>query len=150
MSSNSNRFRVGIDIGGTFTDIIVFDKRCGEIVKYIKVSSTPKNPENAVINGLKKILSEGFKEIEMIIHATTVATNALLGQIGLELPRVALITTKGFRDVIEIGRQRRSELYNLFFTRPRVLVPRRYRFEVSERINSVSYTHLTLPTTERV
>lgn len=135
MSSNSNRFRVGIDIGGTFTDIIVFDKRYGEIVKYIKVSSTPKNPENAVINGLKKILSEGFKEIEMIIHATTVATNALLGQIGLELPRVALITTKGFRDVIEIGRQRRSELYNLFFTRPRVLVPRRYRFEVSERIN---------------
>ncbi len=135
MSAKSPRYRIGIDIGGTFTDIIVFDKEMGEIARYIKVSSTPRKPENAVINSLKKLYEEGFKDVEMLIHATTVATNALLGQIGLELPRTALITTQGFRDIIEIGRQRRAELYNLFVTRPRVLVPRRFRFEVRERIN---------------
>ncbi|MCW3979042.1 MAG: hydantoinase/oxoprolinase family protein, partial [Candidatus Bathyarchaeota archaeon] len=69
-------------------------------------------------------------------HATTIATNALFGQIDLELPKTALITTKGFRDVIEIGRQRRAEVYNLFFQRPPMLVERRYRYEVDERMGA--------------
>ena len=71
----------------------------------------------------------------MIGHATTIATNSLLGQIDLELPRTALITTEGFRDVLEIGRQRRAEVYNLFFERPSMLVDRRFRYTVKERIN---------------
>jgi N-methylhydantoinase A len=70
----------------------------------------------------------------MVIHATTIATNALLGQVDLIIPKVALITTHGFRDVIEIGRQRRAEVYNLFFQRPQMLAERRFRFEVDERI----------------
>jgi N-methylhydantoinase A len=70
-----------------------------------------------------------------VVHATTIATNALRGQVGLELPRVALVTTRGFRDVIEIGRQNRPRLYDPFFEKPRPLVPRDLRFEVDERVD---------------
>jgi len=127
-------YRIGVDIGGTFTDIIVFDRRNNTIVSFLKVSSTPRRPEIAVIDTLRKM---NFKktEVETIIHATTIATNALLGQVGLELPKAALITTKGFRDILEIGRQRRPDLYNLFVQRPRVLIPRKYRFEADERLD---------------
>jgi N-methylhydantoinase A/acetone carboxylase, beta subunit len=72
--------------------------------------------------------------IDEVLHATTIGTNALLGQVGLELPRIALFTTKGFRDVIEIGRQNRPRLYDLFFEKPKPLVPRELRFEVDERV----------------
>ena len=71
----------------------------------------------------------------MVGHATTIATNALFGQLDLELPTTALITTRGFRDVVEIGRQRRAEVYNLFFERPPMLVERRHRYEVEERVD---------------
>lgn len=131
----NKQYRIGIDIGGTFTDFVVFDRKVGDIVQYLKTETTPTSPDTAVINGAQQLIKKGFKKIEMVIHATTIATNALLGQIGLELPKIALVTTKGFKDVIEIGRQRRSELYNLFVQRPKVLVPRKYRFEVDERIN---------------
>ncbi len=119
---------VSIDIGGTFTDIIIMD---GDI-NYYKVPTTPANPEKAVNNGLKKYL---HGDIDEFIHATTIATNSLLGQYGLELPKTALITTKGFRDTIEIGRQNRPELYNLDFHRPKTLVPQKYRYEADERSN---------------
>ncbi|MHA1617398.1 MAG: hydantoinase/oxoprolinase family protein [Candidatus Njordarchaeales archaeon] len=131
----SREYRVGIDIGGTFTDIIAMDTNTGQILKNIKVSSTPQQPEKAVVNGLSRLTKELGKNIDFAIHATTIATNALLGQVGLELPKAALITTRGFRDVLEIGRQRRPELYNLFFEKPRPLIPRRYRFEITERIS---------------
>jgi N-methylhydantoinase A len=71
----------------------------------------------------------------MIGHATTIATNALFGQVDLVLPKTALITTEGFKDIIEIGRQRRAEVYNLFFQRPHMLVSRKHRYEVIERVN---------------
>ncbi|RLG43628.1 MAG: hydantoinase/oxoprolinase family protein, partial [Thermoproteota archaeon] len=122
-----------VDIGGTFTDIIALDVETGEIVKE-KVPSTPKEPEiamlSAVSNVLKRIRS---KEIEFIVHASTIATNAILGQIGLELPKCAMLTTKGFRDIIVIGRQQRPELYNIFFQKPRELIQRKYRFGIEER-----------------
>jgi N-methylhydantoinase A len=73
--------------------------------------------------------------VGMVGHATTIATNALFGQLDLELPTTALITTRGFRDVVEIGRQRRAEVYNLFFERPPMLVERRHRYEVEERVD---------------
>lgn len=127
---------VGIDIGGTFTDIVIFDRNIGIIKKVMKISTQTKNPQRSVIEALNRIEQLVREKINLILHATTIATNALLGQLGLELPKCALITTKGFRDVIEIGRQRRPELYNLFFTKPKPLIPRKYRFEVDERIDS--------------
>ncbi|WP_276922743.1 hydantoinase/oxoprolinase family protein [Ferroplasma acidiphilum] len=117
---------VSIDIGGTFTDIIVID----EEIHYYKVPTTPANPEQAVMDGLSKYLN---KNIDEFVHATTIATNSLLGQYGLELPKTALLTTKGFKDVIEIGRQNRPELYNLDFQRPRSLIPSKLRYELDER-----------------
>ncbi|BFH72340.1 hydantoinase/oxoprolinase family protein [Sulfurisphaera javensis] len=119
-----------VDIGGTFTDIISVDDE-GNII-YYKGLTTPKNPEIGVKKGLENL---GIK-VDTLIHATTIATNALLGQVNLELPKTALLTTKGFSDIIEIGRQNRPELYNLFFTKPKPLIPRELRFEINERINA--------------
>jgi N-methylhydantoinase A len=128
--------RVGIDVGGTFTDLVAVDSSSGESVT-LKVPSTPHAPERAVMEALAALLGghDRAPHIEFLAHSTTVATNALLGQIGLELPRIALVTTHGFRDVIEIGRQNRSELYDLFVQRPRPLVAREYRLPVRERID---------------
>jgi N-methylhydantoinase A len=129
--------RVGIDVGGTFTDLVASESWSGRIVTR-KVPSTPVEPHRAVIDALASVLNEYATRpmVEFLAHSTTIATNALLGQVGLELPRVALVTTEGFRDVIEIGRQNRSELYNLFVERPRPLVAREDRFTVRERIDA--------------
>jgi len=129
-------YRVSVDIGGTFTDLVALDEQTGELTNF-KVSSTPKKPADAVIEVFQQFLKRVEPEkISTITHATTIAVNALLGQLGLELPKAALITTKGFRDVLEIGRQRRHELYNLFVQRPRMLIPRKLRYEVNERMGS--------------
>ncbi|MGC8973843.1 MAG: hydantoinase/oxoprolinase family protein [Thermoproteus sp.] len=116
---------VGVDVGGTFTDFVVVDKDGN--IKTLKILSTPREPERAVIEGLSGL---DFSEV---LHASTIGTNALLGQVGLEIPKVAFFTTKGFRDVIEIGRQNRPRLYDLYFQKPRQIVPRELRFEVDER-----------------
>jgi len=127
------KHQVSIDIGGTFTDLVALNEKSGEILN-IKLPSTPREPAKAVIKAFREFIRKtNNAEVSVIIHATTIATNALLGQLNLELPKTALITTKGFRDVIEIGRQRRHELYNLFIQKPRTLIPRRLRFEVEER-----------------
>jgi N-methylhydantoinase A len=122
--------RLAVDIGGTFTDLVYVDEDGN--VSFYKLSSTPKAPEEGLLQGIKE-MGVRFKEV---VHATTVATNALLGQLNLELPPVALMTTKGFKDVIEIGRQNRPELYNPYFERPKPLVPRELRLEVEERVNA--------------
>lgn len=119
---------VAVDIGGTFTDF-VYVRGDGSLGFY-KVLSTPRSPEVAVLEGLRVLGGASF-----VVHATTIATNALRGQVGLELPRVALVTTRGFRDVVEIGRQNRPRLYDPFFEKPRPLVPRDFRFEVDERVD---------------
>ena len=127
-------YRVSTDIGGTFTDLVALNEQTGKLMNF-KVSSTPKKPADAVIEVFKQFLKGVEPEkVSATTHATTIAVNALLGQMGLELPKAALITTKGFRDVLEIGRQRRHELYNLFVQRPRMLIPRKLRYEVNERI----------------
>jgi len=126
-------FRVSIDVGGTFTDLVAMDKE-GTLIN-IKVPTTPKNIEQGVLEAFEEFLRDHSpKDIKLVAHSTTVTTNALLGQIGLELPKAALITTRGFRDVLEIGRQKRAELYNLFFQRIRPLVPRSHRYELRERV----------------
>jgi len=128
--------RIGIDVGGTFTDLAAVESWSGRRI-FRKVPSTPREPARAVLETLAALLAPYAQppEIELLAHSTTIATNALLGQIGLELPRTALVTTHGFRDVIEIGRQNRSELYNLFVERPRPLVARGDRLTVRERID---------------
>ncbi|MGQ9477374.1 MAG: hydantoinase/oxoprolinase family protein [Candidatus Bipolaricaulia bacterium] len=124
---------VGIDIGGTFTDIVLLDK--GGILAFLKVPSTPGRLEEGVIRGLELLqerLGLRLEEVERIVHGSTVATNALLE--GKWAP-TALITTAGFRDVLEIGRQNRPRIYDLFVERPKPIVPRDLRFEVPERLD---------------
>jgi N-methylhydantoinase A len=128
-------YRVSVDVGGTFTDLVALGE--AEDIINIKVPSVPKSPEKGVIDAFKIFFRKKSPlQVELISHATTIATNALFGQIDLELPKIALITTKGFRDIVEIGRQRRAEVYNLFFQRPPMLVSRNHRYEVEERIDS--------------
>jgi N-methylhydantoinase A len=128
--------RIGIDVGGTFTDLVALESWSGRAVVE-KVASTPRAPYQAVVTALANLLEryEPQPSIDFLAHATTIATNALLGQLGLELPRTALVTTEGFRDVLEIGRQNRSEVYNLLVQRPRPLVARADRLTVRERID---------------
>src|SRR5467141_3973249 len=121
---------VGIDVGGTFTDIIVFDNESRKTPEIVKVPTVPKQPRFAILEALKRY-QDRAEHVTLVSHATTIATNALLTQSGLA--KTALITNKGFRDVLEIGRQRRPEIYNLDTKRPKQLVDRRNRFTVGGR-----------------
>ncbi|HWY28326.1 MAG TPA: hydantoinase/oxoprolinase family protein, partial [Candidatus Sulfotelmatobacter sp.] len=132
---------VGIDVGGTFTDIIVFDNESRKTPEIVKVPTIPKQPDLAILEALK-LYQDRAEEVALVSHATTIATNALLTQSGLA--KTALITNHGFRDVLEIGRQRRPEIYNLDTKRPKQLVDRANRFTVSGRrlVNGSSQTPL--------
>lgn len=123
----TDELRVGVDTGGTFTDFVV--AVAGKIVAF-KLSSTPLDPARAILEGLRRIREE-FGVPENVVHGSTVATNTLLERKGA---RTALVTTAGFEDVIEIGRQARPQLYNLMVERPAPLVPRELRFGVAERM----------------
>ncbi len=129
-------YRLGIDVGGTFTDLLAFEEQTRTLLRY-KVPSAPQAPEEGVLRALQALLREQPEaRFQHISHSTTLATNALLGQLHLDLPRLALITTAGFRDVLEIGRQGRAEVYNLFVRRPPPLVVRSDRFDVRERLDA--------------
>ncbi len=130
-SSTFSRLRIGIDIGGTFTDFVVYNPASQQIETF-KLLSTPDDPAVAVLQGLQKILSNHPTAHATLIHGSTVATNALLERKGA---RTALLTTAGFRDVLQIGRQNRPVLYDLFADPPSPLVPEELRFEVNERIS---------------
>jgi N-methylhydantoinase A len=117
---------VGIDTGGTFTDFILFD---GRTIRTHKVLSTPEDPSRAVLSGLRELGALGAH----VVHGSTVATNAFLERKGAP---VALVTTKGFEDLLEIGRQARGSLYDLAWERPEPLVPRSRRYGVRERIDA--------------
>ncbi len=121
--------RIGVDTGGTFTDFILIR---GGRVRVHKVPSTPEDPARAILQGLSELAEGGGIPGIDLTHGSTVATNALLTRTGA---RTALITTEGFEDVIEIGRQNRKTLYDLAYHRPEPLVPRRLRFGVSERLD---------------
>lgn len=120
---------VGIDIGGTFTDIVIFNEESKASPINIKVP-TSAEPERAATNALVKYRGRS-DQTKFVSHATTVATNALLTHTGLA--KTALITSRNFRDVLEIGRQRRPEVYRLSTQRPTPLVKRRLRFTTRER-----------------
>jgi N-methylhydantoinase A len=120
--------RIGVDTGGTFTDFVWIDE-AGRL-QLRKVLSTPANPAQAVIAGIEGL---GARAARAVVHGSTVGTNALLERRGA---RTALITTRGFADVLAIGRQNRPDLYALVPRKPEPLVPGPWRFEVGERVNS--------------
>ena len=127
--------RLGVDSGGTFTDACAVDEGTGRIFVW-KVSSTPDDPSVAISEGARETLERfpvgGKAEVSYFGHGTTIATNSLIQRLGA---RTALITTEGFRDLLEIGRQRRPSLYDLQCEKPVPLVPRDLRFQVRERIH---------------
>jgi N-methylhydantoinase A len=133
MEGGITLFRIGIDTGGTFTDCVALDEGTGE-VRIVKVPSTPRQPHVAPVRALERVWHRfgiSPSEIGSITYGTTIATNALItGQ----LPPVGLVTTRGFRDVLEIGTQMRPSLYDLVQEKPKPLVPRRHRMEITERI----------------
>ena len=127
--------RLGIDIGGTFTDLTLIDDATGELV-IDKSLTTPENPSLAVekvARGGLEAAGTAAEAVHTVIHGTTLVANTIIERTG---DRTALITTKGFRDALEIGREHRYDMYDLFLENPRPLVPRYLRLEVDERILS--------------
>ena len=128
-------WRIGVDIGGTFTDVVLVDEETGHI-GVAKAPTTPRDVTQGVIDGIRQGLTRyrvAPSEVALLAHATTIVTNALLEKIGA---RAGFVTTRGFRDVLELRRSSRADLYDLFQDAPAVLVPRRWRFEVTERIDA--------------
>src|ERR1700724_4666114 len=132
------RWRVGVDAGGTFTDICIFDESDGRVAVW-KVASTPDDPSRGIVEGVDEALSRASPNggarraasVSYFGHGTTVATNALIQYRGA---KTGLVTTAGFRDLLEIGRQKRPDLYDFFADKPPTLVPRDLRIEVPERV----------------
>lgn len=126
------KVRIGVDTGGTFTDFVF---EADGALQIFKLPSTPDDPSRAITEGLVRVVEETGASLASIevIHGTTVGTNALLQRKGA---RTALVTTSGFEDVIEIGRQARPELYNLNAVKPPPLVPSELRFGVRERVTA--------------
>ena len=133
--------RIGVDIGGTFTDFILYNEKDNSIT-IDKIPTTPEEPQKAVIEVVKRNLSsETIKDIEFFLHGTTVGLNALLERKG---SKVGMLCTKGFRDVIEIRRGDRDEMYNLFWQPSEPLVPRYLRLELNERMFANGKIHTAL------
>ena len=130
---------VGIDVGGTLTDFLLLDE--GHLSTY-KTPSTPDDPSQAVVDGLRKL--DVLNEVP-VVHGSTVATNALLERSGA---RTALITTRGFEDMLEIGRQARPSLYDLLQDKPAPLVERNLCFGAPERVDHHGDVVLPLDTEE--
>jgi len=124
-------YRLSTDVGGTFTDAILFEELSGKI-QVSKVSSTPRNPAIGAINSLDDF-AISFEDISQLIHGTTIVINTLIQKAGV---KTALITTKGFRDVLEIGRGNRTQMYDCLYKKPALLIPRRLILEAEERISA--------------
>ena len=128
-------YRLGCDIGGTFTDFVLLNDQTGEL-KIYKCLTTPKDPSDAVEHGIREMEKNtpGFVEkMDEVIHGTTLVINSIIERKGA---KTGLITTKGFRDVLEIGRGIRYAPYDVFAEFPKPLIPRQFRLEVDERIRS--------------
>jgi N-methylhydantoinase A len=126
--------RIGIDVGGTFTDVVAFDERKSELVAILKYPSDPRRPAVVMENILRDVGATFGDRVSLIMHGSTVALNTMLESKGV---RVGLITTRGFRDVYEIGRQwRGDEVFNIFAPAPKMLLTRDRIHEVSERMDA--------------
>ena len=137
--------RIGIDIGGTFTDLQILDEGTGALHS-LKTPTTPDDPSRGLIDGIDAAAARfGFaiSDVRLLLHGTTIATNAVLER---RLPRGVLLTTRGFRDVLEIGRHARRDIYGLRAGREPPLIPRNRRVEVAERTRADgSIEHALLP-----
>ena len=135
--------RIGVDIGGTFTDFIVYDESGNKVI-IDKIPTTPQSPEKAVIEVIKRNLSQKeLEKIDFFLHGTTVGLNSLLERKG---SKVGLLCTKGFRDILEIRRGDRDEMYNLFWQPAPPLVPRFLRLEIEERLFANGNVHKKINT----
>jgi N-methylhydantoinase A len=123
------RYRIAVDIGGTFTDVVLFDQEA-DTLETVKVLSTHEDLSIGIVAGIERLVSS-LADLEFFVHGTTAGINAFLERKGVH---TALLTTEGFRDVYEIGRANRPDMYNLFYKKPVPLVRRRYIYEVPERM----------------
>jgi len=120
--------RIAVDVGGTFTDVIVLDEKTN-MLRLEKVETTPQDPAKGVLHSFEKANAK-LSDISYFVHGTTLGLNALLTRTGA---RVAIVTTKGFRDIYELGRTSRDPMYDFKYRKPKALVPRSLTFEVTER-----------------
>ncbi len=126
-----SKTRVAVDVGGTFTDICIMDEESGAI-RIEKTSSTPHDPMQAILNGIEQAKID-LSEVTMFSHGTTVATNALITR---RIPRTAMVCTEGFRDVVEIRRSNKEDLWDTYKDVAKPYVPRRDRLTVLERVDA--------------
>ena len=127
-------FQLGVDIGGTFTDFVLLETATGAL-RLHKRLTTPTDPSRATLEGLSVLLGEAslqLKDVDRIVHGTTLVANAIIEHRGA---RTAMLTTRGFRDILEMGREQRYHIYDLFLKFPEPLVPRELRYEIDERMN---------------
>src|SRR5437868_12734335 len=130
---SDRRFRIGLDIGGTFTDFVLYDAATRRLSLY-KCLTTPQDPSIAALEGLAQLTVQAgisLADVTEIVHGTTLVTNAIIERRGA---RLGLITTAGFRDVLEMGTEQRYDIYDLFLQFPEPLAERRHRREVAERV----------------
>ena len=140
-------WRIGVDIGGTFTDVALVEETSGRL-GVAKLPSTPSDLAQGVLRALEVAMGRhgvAADEVSLLSHATTVVTNAILEEKGA---RAALIMTRGFRDVLELRRSARASLYDLFQDAPATLIPRRRRYEISERVGADGAVVLRLAESE--
>jgi N-methylhydantoinase A len=128
------KYQLGIDIGGTFTDLVLLESTTGKLF-FGKTLTTYDNPSNGIINGTKELLKTytvSASDLTGIVHGTTLVTNSIIERRGA---LTGFITTKGFEDVLEIGRELRYDIYDIFLTVPEPLVARNFRYGITERID---------------
>ncbi|MBN9307430.1 MULTISPECIES: hydantoinase/oxoprolinase family protein [unclassified Devosia] len=128
-------YRIGIDIGGTFTDCVLVDEASGSALLH-KLLTTPEDPSDAVLDGVAALLAMGgvgIGDVSTLVHGTTLVTNALIERRGV---RAGMLVTAGMRDILDIGRERRYDLFDLRLAYPEPVIPRRLRRELDERISS--------------
>lgn len=126
-------YRIGLDIGGTFTDLVLLHDPSATL-RWHKVLTTPRDPAEGALRGLRELCAQAgvrLADVGTLIHATTLVTNTIIERTGA---RTALLTTGGFRDILEMGKEQRYDIYDLFLRFPEPLVPRRWRLEVPERV----------------
>jgi N-methylhydantoinase A len=143
--------KLGIDIGGTFTDLVLLDESNGTLY-FGKTLTTYPDPAQGILNGVNELLQQHGKavsEVTTLVHGTTLVTNAVIERKGA---KTALITTKGFEDVLEIGREMRYDIYDIFITMPKPLVPQHLRKGIKERVdkNGKVLEHLNIADAEKI
>ena len=135
MTISQSRWRVGFDIGGTFTDFVLYDGQNATVTLHKRLT-TPHDPSEAALKGLEELLALQditHADVSEIVHGTTLVTNAVIERKGAP---VGLITTRGFRDILEMGTEQRYDIYDLYVTYPDPVVSRDLRLEVDERITA--------------